>query len=166
MPGYRVLASDRINYRGKEFTRRGDNMPYYSGESVSEAQRVRRAPPNRSGTVSRRTPFCASSSEDGAFLAVNGWDGIVGAEGSFDDPVLFDRDSSKGNYCVDVSDVNSATIAFSLTGHFRGLSSDPNGLFMASGWFSKRYYVFPLNRLQMNRFEVCDVNKINRRGNP
>ena len=31
--------------------------------SSSEAQRVRRAPPVESGTVSRRTPFCASSSE-------------------------------------------------------------------------------------------------------
>jgi GNAT superfamily N-acetyltransferase len=31
---------------------------------TTEAQRVRRAPPAGSGTVSRRTPFCASSSED------------------------------------------------------------------------------------------------------
>jgi len=29
---------------------------------ILEAQRVRRAPPNESGTASRRTPFCASSS--------------------------------------------------------------------------------------------------------
>ena len=31
--------------------------------SYLEAQRVRRAPPGGSGTVSRRTPFCASSSK-------------------------------------------------------------------------------------------------------
>src|SRR5580658_3546612 len=33
--------------------------------SSSEAQRVRRAPPDGSGTASRRTPSCASSSEEG-----------------------------------------------------------------------------------------------------
>jgi hypothetical protein len=31
---------------------------------TSKAQRVRRAPPNNLGTGPRRTPFCASSSED------------------------------------------------------------------------------------------------------
>jgi hypothetical protein len=136
-----IVPSERLIYRGKTFTRRGAKLP----PSYEDAARA---------------------SQDGAFLAVNGWDGIVGAEGSWDDPVLFGRDFSKGNYYVDVYDVNSATIAFSLTGHFSGVSSDPNGLFRASGWFSKRYYVFPLDRLQMNRFVVCDMNKINRHGNP
>jgi hypothetical protein len=37
---------------------------------LKQAQRVRRAPPYMSGTASRRTPFCASSSEDGPCYAL------------------------------------------------------------------------------------------------
>jgi glycosyltransferase involved in cell wall biosynthesis len=35
---------------------------------ASEAQRVRRAPPNLPGTISRRAPFCVSSSDDTIWL--------------------------------------------------------------------------------------------------
>jgi len=43
-----------------------NRIPFLEAELLSaglpsQAQRVRRAPPNRPGTVSRRTPFCASS---------------------------------------------------------------------------------------------------------
>ncbi len=46
--------------------------------SSLEAQRVRRAPPTESGTVSRRAPFCASSSEDSGMPPLSSWVLILG----------------------------------------------------------------------------------------
>jgi hypothetical protein len=132
--GLVMRPTDRLTFHGRDFARRGAQWPLTS----QDAARV---------------------SQDGAFLAVNGWDGYVSIGGDLAS-WPGNGDHSQGNYYSDVYDVGSGTIAFSITGHFSGARSDPQMLFMSSGWFSKRYYVFQLDHEQMNRFVVCDVAKI------
>jgi hypothetical protein len=120
----------RLVYRDKEFSRKGVHWPLTS----RHAARV---------------------SPDGAFLAVNGWDGDVNAGGDLAD--IFNGGHIEGNYYVEIYDVGSATLALSLTGRFKGI--DPGDFFQLSAWISKRYYLLPLNTLNLNRFVLCDVQQ-------
>ena len=89
------------------------------------------------------------------YLAVNGWDGDVNAGGDLAD--IFNGGHIEGNYYVEIYDVGSATLALSLTGRFKGI--DPGDFFQLSAWISKRYYLLPLNTLNLNRFVLCDVQQ-------
>jgi hypothetical protein len=51
----------------------------------------------------------------------------------------------------------SATLALSLSGQFQGV--EPRDLFSRSAWGSSRYYVLPLDTVNMNRFVLCDVQQ-------
>jgi hypothetical protein len=129
LPGITTQPNERLNYRGKEFRKRGAKWP----DGTEEASRL---------------------SGDGNKLAVYSWDGVDYPGG---DLASLDRARIKGNYYVDVYDTASGLVLFSLDGRFRGIA--PWKLFRGSAWITDRIYVLPLDGNRMNRFVLCDLKQ-------
>ncbi|HEY3936472.1 MAG TPA: hypothetical protein VGL97_03540 [Bryobacteraceae bacterium] len=91
-------------------------------------------------------------SQDGSFLAVNSWDGII----AISEPLMFGRRQFDGHYYVDIYNVDSGQKALAVSGEFHGV--DPHIFFEKSAWISKYYFVLPLDgELVHRRFIICDV---------
>jgi hypothetical protein len=99
-------------------------------------------------------PDSARVSQDGAFLALNSWDGEMWS--ATDIPGL-GGGRIDGDYYVDIYDIRSKRLALSLTGHFHNVPVD--NLFGISAWISNRYYLFPLNE-EASHFVICDMKRI------
>jgi hypothetical protein len=97
-------------------------------------------------------------SRDGRYLALNSWDGRTKiAYGPWDRshyPVPVARE-----IFTDIYDAQTGASVFTVSAHVRG-SVNFDSLFSLSTWVSSRYFVFPLDSDRLNRFVICDVERV------
>ncbi len=128
-PGRGLKPDQKLFYLGKDFPKTGSKWPL-----SMEISRV---------------------SQDGSFLAVNSWDGIV--EGC-DLNELCWGETIRGRYFVDIYNVTSVQLVLHIGGEFHGI--DPDSMFRDSAWISKSYFVLPLDwENRFRQFIVCDVRR-------
>jgi hypothetical protein len=103
----------------------------------------------------------ARASTDLHYIAINSWQGTLGGGGPMWDWRVWPWPEKKahGSLYVDVYDLKSGTLQFSLTGNFRGFVY-PDAIFQYSTWLDDRYYVLPVDNFLKNKFVLCDVTRV------
>ncbi len=107
-------------------------------------------------------PVDARFNEDMTKIAVNSWDGFDIEYNPLDPTVLFQSDKVRGNFWIDIYDIDSGERLLQIMGSFKKVG--PRGFQWLSSWHGTRYFVVPVGggylgeMSDWRRLLVCDAD--------